>query len=125
MQTSALESAIDPRIGLLNSGRHYAFVNGYDQPETVGTRAEVERALGILTHGVEKQKTKSSESSQWNVTMLFEYPAWDEVDGIVYRGISATSKSDAARQVRKQAEIDGHACGGRGRYWFTAVRADG
>jgi hypothetical protein len=39
--------SLDPRIGTLNSGRFYAFANGYDQPAVEGTRAEVERALGI------------------------------------------------------------------------------
>lgn len=38
---------MDPRIGVLNSGVHYAFVNGYDQPEVRGTREQVEHALGL------------------------------------------------------------------------------
>jgi hypothetical protein len=40
-------ASLDPRIGKLNSGRFYAFADGYDKPETVGTLAQVERALGI------------------------------------------------------------------------------
>lgn len=40
---------MDPRIGVLNSGVHYAFVNGYDQPEVRGTREQVEVALGLRT----------------------------------------------------------------------------
>ena len=43
MQTALL----DPRIGVLNSGQFYAFAHGYDKPETVGTRLQVEQALGI------------------------------------------------------------------------------
>lgn len=43
--------AMDPRIGTLIKGDgktvYYAFVNGYDQPHTEGTRAEIEIALGI------------------------------------------------------------------------------
>ncbi|AFU86755.1 hypothetical protein D869_gp159 [Caulobacter phage CcrRogue] len=38
---------IDPRIGVLNSGVYYAYVNGYHQPETRGTLEEVEIALGV------------------------------------------------------------------------------
>ena len=38
---------LDPRIGTLANGQFYAFAHGYDQPETVGTLQQVERALGI------------------------------------------------------------------------------
>jgi hypothetical protein len=38
---------LDPRIGKLNSGLFYAFVNGYDRPEFVGTLKEVEIELGV------------------------------------------------------------------------------
>lgn len=38
---------LDPRIGVLNSGVYYAFVNGYHAPEVRGTREEVEIALGL------------------------------------------------------------------------------
>jgi hypothetical protein len=40
---------LDPRIGILNSGKFYCFDRGHDQRETVGTRAECERALGLRT----------------------------------------------------------------------------
>lgn len=42
-------STIDPRIGMLGNGRFYAYANGYDKPETVGTLPNVEAALGIRT----------------------------------------------------------------------------
>lgn len=41
---------LDPRIGILcvqGKTVHYAFVNGYDKPETRGSREEVEAALGL------------------------------------------------------------------------------
>lgn len=58
----------------------------------------------------------------YEVTLRFQFPAWDERDGISYT-IEAETKSDAIRYARRQAENDGHACGGRGRYWFSAVEA--
>jgi hypothetical protein len=61
----------------------------------------------------------------YNVTIRFQYPAWDEVDGIVYRDIQATCKSDAIKQVRREAENDGHVPGiGKGRASFKAVEVD-
>lgn len=41
---------MDPRIGILQKADdvvYYAFADGYDRPETCGTRAEVEAALGL------------------------------------------------------------------------------
>lgn len=114
-------AALDPRIGMLGNGRFYAFAHGYGRPETVGTRVEVESALGIRTEVAECPKSKLVS---WDVTMRFAHPAWDEVDGILYAGVVAACKSDAVKDARKQAEKDGHACRGRGHYWFTAVEAD-
>ncbi|MFZ7321314.1 hypothetical protein ACLS0R_03530 [Comamonas jiangduensis] len=57
----------------------------------------------------------------FDVVMRFEHPAWDEVDGLSYPGIRAFSKSAANKQARRQAEREGHAIGGRGRYTFTAT----
>jgi hypothetical protein len=53
------------------------------------------------------------------VTLTFQYPAWDEKDGYRYE-VQATSKKQAIQRARWQAERDGHAVGGRGRYWFRA-----
>lgn len=64
------------------------------------------------------------ELSQWRVTMRFQWPAWDEADGIVYQDILAESKSAAIRTVRKLAASDGHAIGRRGRYWFSAAKSE-
>lgn len=114
-------SAIDPRIGMLGNGLYYACVNGYDKSETVGSLPDVEVALGIRTKATDRQPGKMAS---WNVTMRFAYPAWDEVDGIEYVGVVAKCKSEAIKNARKQAENDGHACRGRGRYWFTAIEAD-
>ncbi len=108
---------LDPRIGVLNSGKYYAFVNGYDHPETVGTLEHVQRALETTEH-----RNKARPDQLWNVVLRFQYPAWDEVDGITYRDIQAKSKSEAIAYARKMASNDGHTIGGgKGRYWFTAI----
>lgn len=109
---------LDPRIGMLNSGKFYAFAHGAGMPETVGTLQEVEQALGIAKeHAPVPQKALR----KFDVVMRFAHPAWDEVDGLTFPGIRASSKSDANKQARMQAERDGHAVGGRGRYTFTAT----
>ena len=109
---------LDPRIGVLCSGQFYAFAQGYDKPETVGTLQTVEQALGIAkVPGAKATKAYMN----FDVVMRFEYPAWDEVDGITYPGIVATSKTDANKQARSMAERDGHAIGGRGRHTFKAT----
>lgn len=117
-------SNLDPRIGMLGSGRYYAFVNGHGAPETIGTLPEIEAALGIRREEVAMQSQVNSKPrparKTWTVTMSFQYPAWDEVEGILYRGIEADSKSEANRQARSMAERDGHLCGGKGRVVFTA-----
>lgn len=59
----------------------------------------------------------------YEVTMRFQHPAWDERDGIKYE-VEARSKSEANRWARRLAERDGHACGGNGRYWFSAKQID-
>lgn len=56
----------------------------------------------------------------YKVTLFFQYPAWDEKDGIPYEIDGAKSKSDAIKQARHQARRDGHCVGGQGRYWFKA-----
>jgi hypothetical protein len=57
----------------------------------------------------------------WDVCMTFQYPAWDEKGGIWYRGVVAGSRREANKQARRMAANDGHAVGGRGRYFFTAT----
>jgi hypothetical protein len=122
---------LDPRIGALSSGVYYAFADGYDHPETVGTLAQVQRALRLVdvpaiekrnnpvVHG--REYVKAVADQLWNVVLRFQYPAWDEADGIVYWGIQAKSKSEAVSIARRMAARDGHTVGGgKGRYWFAA-----
>ena len=113
MQTTHL----DPRIGALGNGKFYAFTQGYDKPEIVGTLHEVEQALGLAFMPLCKPL------KVFDVVMHFEYPAWDEMDGIRYPSIHAASKAQANKFARREAERDGHAVGGRGRYWFIATES--
>lgn len=109
-----MSSTLDPRIGILNSGIHYAYINGYSAEPFMGTRQEVE------AHLFPAKETKKTDT--YTVILRFQYPAWDEKDGIHYPDIPARSKSEAIRIARQKAEADGHAIGGRGRYWFTAAQ---
>ena len=64
---------LDPRIGTLNSGKFYAFANGYDQPETVGTLAEVEAALGLRAAPAKARKTALVRTYTVTATLKFAY----------------------------------------------------
>ncbi|KVT01113.1 hypothetical protein [Burkholderia ubonensis] len=116
---------LDSRIGMLNSGKFYAFVNGYDKPETIGTLEEVETALG-LRRATNVRRARRSPRGQpfktYNVHMTFEFPAWDEVDGYWYDGIAARSKSEANKKARDRADADGHTVGKR--VWFKATETE-
>ncbi|MBN3744724.1 hypothetical protein G3N96_04650 [Burkholderia sp. Se-20373] len=116
---------LDPRIGMLNSGKFYAFVNGYDRPETIGTLEEVETALGLrkVTNVRRARKSLRGQAFKtYNVHMTFEFPAWDEVDGYWYDGIAARNKSEANKKARGKAEADGHTVGKR--VWFKAAEVE-
>ena len=111
---------LDPRIGMLNSGKFYCFPYGYGQPEVIGTLWDVEVALGLRSGSVNSAMLVSSHRL-WNVRLMFQYPAWDEIDGIVYRDIQAHGKTEANAIARRRAHDDGHLCRGKGRAKFTAI----
>lgn len=57
----------------------------------------------------------------FDVTLRFQYPAWDETNGIVYLEISARSKAEAIKFARRMAYNYGHiGTGGKGRVTFSA-----
>ncbi|WP_153785274.1 hypothetical protein [Pseudomonas sp. EMN2] len=115
---------MDPRIGMLNNGSFYAFVAGYAAEPVVGSLHLVEDALG-LPRSPEAQvampEAAGAEKQLFNVVLRFEYPAWDEVEGIRYPDILADSKAQANAWARALADRDGHLCGGKGRVTFTAT----
>lgn len=56
----------------------------------------------------------------FQVTIRFQFPAWDEVRGIEYE-IEASSKSEAIKRARYEARRDGHLpCTGKGRATLSA-----
>ena len=109
---------MDSRIGVLNSGQFYAFVNGYDQPEVRGTLAEVETALGLRPAA--PVSVAATADGLYDVTLRFQYPAWDELNGVVFPRIAARSKAEAISLARTKARNEGHSGTGKGRYTFTA-----
>lgn len=60
------------------------------------------------------------EAQEYTVTLRFQYPAWDEKNGIPFT-VTAKTKAEAIQQARRQAFNDGHLCGGKGRVTFTAT----
>lgn len=64
-----------------------------------------------------------TEFKNYIVTLRFQFPAWDEKDGITFEE-QARSKSDAIRYARSQATNDGHSATGKGRATFTAKEAE-
>jgi len=61
----------------------------------------------------------------YTVTLRFQYPAWDEMDGIEFEEIRASTKKDAIAIAKRRAERDGHLdTAGKGRASFKAIEAD-
>jgi hypothetical protein len=112
---------LDPRIGKLNSGLFYCYPKGHGKPELTGTLEEVEAALGLCPATVITPEAVAKDARMWSVTMRFQYPSWDEIDGIVYRDIRAESKAEANARARRMAADDGHLHGGKGRVTFSAT----
>ena len=61
----------------------------------------------------------TSQTSQYIVTLRFQFPAHDERDGIPFE-VEATGKAEAIRRARLTAYRDGHTGTGKGRATFTA-----
>lgn len=67
-----------------------------------------------------------SMMNSFRVTIRYQFPDWNETDGIGYV-VDAASKSDAIKQVRRQATRDGHIGNvvGKGRITVSAVLLTG
>lgn len=105
---------------MLNSGKFYCFPKGHGQPELIGTLEEVEVALDLRKQPAARV-AKAEKLKTWNVKLSFQYPAWDEVNGIEYADIQARSKAEANAIAHRRASDEGHLCGGKGRATFTAT----
>lgn len=118
---------MDARIGQLSSGKFYAYAAGYAADPVIGSLPEVEDALGLpRSQEAEAAPAKPACTAHkvFNVVLRFQFPAWDELEGIQYQGIEADSKAQANEQARRMARRDGHLCGGKGRATFAATLAD-
>lgn len=115
---------LDPRIGQLNNGRFYAYVDGYENEPFVGTLEDVREALGILGHYPPAGQSQKGAGKTWTVVVRFQRPAWFEIHGVEIRDIEAPSKSAAIAIARTRARHDGHTGPAKGRYWFTAVETE-
>lgn len=122
-QRSQEAGRLDPRIGVLNSGKFYAYAAGYNAQPTIGRLDEVEIALGLRrpreSPAADATPIKNGAHKCFAVLVRFEHPAWDEREGIEYRDITASSKREANSIVRRRAFYDGHTLGRRA--WFTAT----
>lgn len=117
-----------PAIGELSNGQFYAYVNGYDEEPFMGALEEVEVAMGLRAPrepAPAYEKVTPAEPTTlrktFDVTMRFQYPAWDEVDGVLYRGIIASTKREANDKARSLANTSDLLGWGKGRVTFTAV----
>lgn len=96
----------------------YAHI-GTERTYTEGTVEQLEAALeGKEIPVAPKAAAKEEASKEYNVRLTFQYPAWDEKEGILYTGILAKSKAQAIEQARKMAFNDGHTSRGNGRVTF-------
>lgn len=115
---------LDPRIGQLNNGRFYAYVDGYEKEPFIGTLEDVKEALGILGQYPPAGQSQKGAGKRYTVVVRFQRPAWFEIHGVEIRDIEAPSKSAAIAIARTRARHDGHTGPQKGRYWFTAVETD-
>ena len=99
---------MDARIGMLNSGKFYAFVNGYDAPEFVGTLAEVETALGIREAAPARKPlaAPAKKIKRYHVAARLVNPSCFNAgyDFTIY----SASKSEAISRARNEARNSGH-----------------
>jgi hypothetical protein len=91
---------MDPRIGILNSGVHYAFVNGYDQPEVRGTREQVEVALG-LRPAARPRQLPSLKRYEVTVTPSVIGHSSAGAHGAYVEEVDALNSRDAITQARR------------------------
>lgn len=119
-----------PAIGQLSNGTYYSYIHGHDAEPFMGTLGQVEAAMGLRQASPAASVSELHAAPQagaapadrtYSVTLTFQYPAWDEVDGIKYHDIQADSKSAANSFARKLAELNGHLGTGKGRATFVAT----
>ncbi|WP_199028810.1 hypothetical protein [Ralstonia sp. ASV6] len=102
---------LDPRIGLLSSGKFYTFPNGPHKPEFIGTLEEVEARLGLPESCAEEaQPVKLRSLRDFEVTVKPKVVAhsgggWSgasQTFGEYTVRVSARTHSDAITKVRQE-----------------------
>lgn len=114
---------MDARIGKLLDGTFYTYTPEHRDEPFFGSLREVEDVLGVPHTDVPlslHSNAAARERKLFKVLLRFQYPSWDELDGIAYPDIEAGSKSAANALARGMADRDGHLVGGKGRCTFTA-----
>lgn len=99
---------LDPRIGTLNSGRFYAFAHGYDKPETVGTLAEVEAALGLIRQtAAQAARTTRPAVRTFTVTITPNVLTWYAPEAYEVE-VDAATHAEAIKAARADRfEVEG------------------
>lgn len=117
-----------PAIGQLSNGKFYAYIKGHENEPFMGTLEEVEVAMGLRAppepapaDGEVTPAEPATQRKTFDVTMRFQYPAWDEVEGVHYQGIIAATKREANDEARAMACSNDLLGWGKGRVTFTAV----
>jgi hypothetical protein len=89
---------MDQRIGQLNSGKFYAYPNGYNHAAVVGTLVEVEVALGL--------RKAAKKSRRYVVTVtpktIFHFNQVDTVE------VDATDACEAVEKARAMCQVSRH-----------------
>jgi hypothetical protein len=83
---------LDPRIGALNNGKFYAYVNGYQAEPVTGTLPEVEVALGL--------RKAAPKVCTFLVTVTPGVTSWNVQQYQVE--IDARDRNEAIRRARSQ-----------------------
>jgi hypothetical protein len=101
--------SLHPAIGILSTGVHYAFLDGYRDEPFMGSREDVERALGL---SVEPQVAQESAMPAKAAQGLRDYEVRISLPMPVYSGavsshtsterVSASSRNEAIKQARAQ-----------------------
>ena len=86
---------MDQRIGTLNSGKCYAYVNGYNAEPVTGTLAEVETALGLRKPAKPVRQVRT-----YAVTVTPGVESWNVKEYTVE--IDARDRNEAIRRAREQ-----------------------
>jgi hypothetical protein len=77
-------------------------------------------AVWLNSSRQQQQPPTNRSMKNYIVTIRFQFPAWDEKNGLPYE-VTASTKAEAIKEVRRLAARDGHTgIGGKGKASFKA-----